>query len=49
MYWLKRKLVLPRVNPSNVQKMLPSTVERVSGACGPKKCAMLRTALMPFV
>ena len=49
MYWLKQKLVLPRVNPSNVQKMLPSTVEMVYGACGPKKYATLRTVRMPFV
>jgi hypothetical protein len=48
MYWLKQKLVLPRVNPSNAQKTHSSIVEMVYGVNGLKKYAMLQIAHMPF-
>jgi hypothetical protein len=42
MLWLKLKIVLQLVNPSNAQKVLLSFVEMAFGADGLKKCAMLQ-------
>jgi len=46
--WLKKKLVLLHANHSNVQKMLLSIAEMISGADGQKKCATWQIAPMPF-